>query len=415
VPRLTDPRAVVFGVFILAAGATAGATVGALASAAQTDVSGSPSVDRPPRAANLRDEGLAHGYNLDYDLAFAAFERAIAADPTDSASHRLYAATAWISLLFEQGAVTVADYLGQATSEQKRQPPNPAVDRKLRHHLDRAITLALARVAARPDDADAHYQAGAAYALQASYTSTIEGRVFGSLGPARRASRFHQQALARDSSRKDAGLTVGLYAYGVSVMPLHARLVARLAGFSGGRDRAVRLVEDAADYTSDAQTNAMLTLALIYNRERRYDDALRLIRALQRRYPKNRLLWLEEANTLLRAGRPPDARSAIEQGLAQFGTDPRPKARGEAARWHYVHGSVLAALDERELAARALRTAVAEATHDWIRGRSELEMGKVSDRAGDQDAARAAYRRALKLCSGDKDDECSKEARRWLK
>ena len=356
------------------------------AGAAQTDPGRDAGAEARQTVASLRDEGLAHGYDLDYDLAFAAFERAIAADPTDSASHRLYAATAWISLLFERGAVTVADYLGQATSDQKRQPPNPIVDRKLRHHLDRAIALALARVTAHPDDADAHYQAGAAYALQASYTSTIEGRVFGSLGPARRASRFHQQALARDPSRKDAGLTVGLYAYGVSVMPLHARLAARLAGFSGGRERAVRLVEDAAAYASAAQTNAMFTLALIYNRERRYDDALRLIRALQRRYPRNRLLPLEEASTLLRAGRPADARSAIEQGLAQFGRDPRPKARGEAARWHYVHGAVLAALDERELAARALRTALAEATHDWIRGRSELELGRVSDRAGDQQA-----------------------------
>ncbi len=57
----------------------------------------------------------------------------------------------------------------------------------------------------------------------------------------------------------------------------------------------------------------MFTLIVIYNREARYDDALRVIGELQRRYPRNRLLWLEAASTALRASRPADARRAIEE------------------------------------------------------------------------------------------------------
>ena len=60
-------------------------------------------------------------------------------------------------------------------------------------------------------------------------------------------------------------------------------------------------------------------------------DRVRVIGQLQRQYPRNRLLWLEAASTALRAGRPADARQALEEGLAKLAGDPRPRAFGEGA------------------------------------------------------------------------------------
>ena len=53
-------------------------------------------------------------------------------------------------------------------------------------------------------------------------------------------------SLDLDPSRKDAGLIVGMYRYAVSSLSLPSRLMARLAGFGGGRDRGLRMVEEAA-------------------------------------------------------------------------------------------------------------------------------------------------------------------------
>ena len=103
-----------------------------------------------------------------------------------------------------------------------------------------------------------------------------------------------------------------MYRYAVSSLSLPSRLVAHLAGFGGGRDRGLRMVEEAASYPSDVQTNALFTLIVIYNREARFDDALRVIAELQRQYPRNRLLWLEAGSTALRAGRPAVARQSLE-------------------------------------------------------------------------------------------------------
>src|SRR6185503_3161803 len=83
---------------------------------------------RSATAAELRRQGLQLGYNLDHQEALAVFCKAIAADPDDPAAYRLAAATAWISLLFERGAVTVDDYLGQARANVTRTPPTAALD-----------------------------------------------------------------------------------------------------------------------------------------------------------------------------------------------------------------------------------------------------------------------------------------------
>jgi hypothetical protein len=365
--------------------------------------------------ALLRTHGLQLGYNLDHAEALTAFRSAFAADPTDTAAYRLAAATAWIDLLFEQGAITVDDYLGQARADVPRPAPNAALAAAVRDSLGQALTLAEGRLDAHPADPDAHYEVGAAYGVLASYTATVDGRLLASLGPARRAYREHERVLQLDPARKDAGLIVGLYQYAVSNMRAPMRLLAHLAGFGGNRERAIHFVEGAAGYPSDAQPSALFTLILIYNREARYDDALRVIAELQQRFPRNRLLWLEAGNTALRAGRAAEARTTLEEGLERSAQDPRPKAFGEEARWRYAYGSALVALRHDAAADRELRAALEAAKHDWVRGRVHKELGKLADLAGHRSGALDQYRLAEQLCRRDRDDVCSDEAAKWQK
>jgi hypothetical protein len=115
----------------------------------------------------LRAKALELGYNLDHTEALATLNQAIAADPTDPAPHRLAAATIWINLLFQQGAVTADDYLGQARSSVDRRPFPPELAAAFRAHLDRALALSQARLRANPRDTDARFQVGAAYGFLA--------------------------------------------------------------------------------------------------------------------------------------------------------------------------------------------------------------------------------------------------------
>lgn len=366
-------------------------------------------------AAEWRARGLELGYNLDRTEAFEAFQRAIDADPHSPAAYRLLAAAAWVGLVFEQGAVTADDFLGEARATYRRATPNADFAKIFRSALDRAIALSEQHLRARPDDAAARFHAGAAYGFQAAYTATIEGRLFGSLEPARRAYREHQRVLELDATRKEAGMIVGMYRYAVSTLSVPLRLGAVLAGFGGGRAEGLRLVEDAAAHPSEVRANAQFTLVVIYSRESRFDDALRVIRSLQRQFPRNRLLWLEEGSAALRAGRPKEAQLALEAGLARLARDTRPRAPGEESRWRLAYGSALVANRELAAAGHELRLALELSTRDWVRGRAHTELGKLADIAGDRSRALEQYRQAYHLCRSDNDGTCSSAARALAK
>jgi tetratricopeptide (TPR) repeat protein len=352
---------------------------------------------------------LELGYNLDYEEALTAFRAASAEDPSNPAPYRLAAATIWIHLLFLQGAVTADDYLGPARSTLARAVPPRDIDVAFHVQIERALALAEQRLRAMPADADAHFQVGATYGYLATYKGTVEGRVLGAVGPARRAYSENERVMQLDPSRTDARLIVGMYRYGVSTLSAPLRLLAGLAGFGGGHDLGLRLIEEAASAPSDIQANAMFTLIVVYNRDARYDAALAVIGELQRRYPRNRLLWLEAASTALRAGRPADAKRTIEEGLAKFSADRRPRAFGEQARWHYYLGAALVGLDERTAAERELRAVLDGEAAEWLRGRAHKELGKLADRSGDRARANAEYRTAARICRAHKDSACVDE------
>jgi len=366
-------------------------------------------------AAALRSRGLQLGYNLDHAEALEAFKGAAAEDPSDPTAYRLAAGTAWIALLFQQGAITVDDYLGQARANLPRQAPTSALAGAFHQNLARAVALSEQQLREHPADPEAHFQVGSAYGFLASYTATVEGRVLGSLGSARRAYREHARVLALDPQRKDAGLIVGMYRYAVANLSAPMRLLARLAGFGGDREAGIRLVEDAARYPSAVQANALFALILMYNREARYEAALDVIARLRELYPGNRLLWLEAGSTALRAGRAADAKVFLEEGLARMSKDTRARASGEDSRWQYAYGSALVALREVAGAERALAAALVGAERAWVRGRIHEELGKLADLRSDRPHALTEYRAAERLCQEDHDSDCSKELKALMK
>jgi len=364
-------------------------------------------------SAELRSKGYELAYNLDHAEAVAMLRRAVAIAPDDSASHRALAAVTWLQILFRHGTITVDHYLGGAAKgDVKLKPPPPELARQFREHADRAIALSEQRVQRAPNDPRSHFDLGSSLGLLASYTASVEGRVLGALRAARRAYNAHERVLQLDTRRKDAALTVGTYRYLVSTLSMPARWMAYIVGFGGGRDEGIRMVETAAAFGGDSQTDARFALILLYNRERRYQDALRVVAELQRRFPRNRLLWLEGGSTALRASQFAAAEMTLSQGIAMAARDARPRAGGEEVLWHYKRGLARVALKRDADATDDLRRAVAAQGQQWARGRAHLELGKLADRAGDRTRAHGEYDRAIALCAGDNDPRAADEARR---
>jgi tetratricopeptide (TPR) repeat protein len=175
------------------------------------------------------------------------------------------------------------------------------------------------------------------------------------------------------------------------------------------------LIEEAAAYGGENQTDAHFALVLIYNRERRYADALAQLAVLRERYPRNRLVWLESGATNLRAGRALDAERFLSEGIARFADDRRQRMFGEEALWRYKRGAARAALGRTAEADADLRGALSLDARKWVLGRSHLELGKLAIKAGNRPAAQREFQQAVTLSESDNDPGTAEEARRLMK
>ena len=363
-------------------------------------------------SAALRRQAFELAYNLDHEAAVALLRQATVDHPSDAAAHRALASVLWLNMLFSRGAVTVDHYLGSFSRTQVELSRPPAdLDYEFRKHVARAIELADAQARSSPRDAQAHYDLGAAVGLQASHIATVEGKMFAGFKAARRAYDEHEKVLELDASRKDAGLVVGTYRYVVSTLSLPLRMMAYVVGFGGGRERGIAALQQTAAGQSEARTDALFALVLIFNRERRYDEALQVLEQLRRLYPRNRLVVLEEGATALRAGRPAQAEAVLTEGLAQLARDRRPKMPGEEALWRYKRGAARGALNRIDQARADLIAAAAPEAQDWVRGRANAELARLALRKGDRESARDLAARAESLCQKGSDPACVDDAR----
>ena len=369
-----------------------------------------------PTSSQLRLQALELAYNLDHDEAMALLRRAVASAPDDPAPHRTLAAVVWLNMLFRRGAVTVDHYLGSFTRARvdMKKPP-PELDAEFKRHVTRAIELARQRVAARPNDAQARYDLGSALGLEASYTATVEGRLLAGFKGARAAFDEHERVMELDRTRRDAGLIVGTYRYVVSTLSLPVRWMAYVVGFGGGRERGIQMLEQTAAVPGDSQVDAMFALILVYNRERQYDQALRVLASLRRMFPRNRLVVLEAGATALRAGRLTEADKLLTDGMAMFAKDKRARIPGEEALWRYKRGAARAALGRLDAALEDLRVATRGDAQAWVGGRARVELGRLALKRGDRAAAAAEAREADALCQQGNDPECVEDAKKLLR
>lgn len=364
-------------------------------------------------SAGIRHKAFELAYNLDHEPAIALLRKAIEEAPNDPANHRALATILWLHMLFQRGAVTVDHYLGSFSRTQvELSKPPPDLDAAFRSHVDRAIKLAEARMAAAPSDAQAYYDLGAAVGLQASHIATVQGKMFAGFKAARRAYDAHERVMQLDASRKDAGLIVGTYRYVVSTLSLPLRMMAYVAGFGGGRERGIQMLEETAAGGGESRTDAMFALVLMYNRERSFDPALRVLGELRRLYPRNRLVVLESGATALRAGRAAQADELLTQGLKMLSNEKRPLMPGEEALWRYKRGSARLALNQLDAARADLEAAAHPSSPAWIGGRAHVQLAQLALKRGDKTAAAPLAARAEALCQQGSDSPCVAMARR---
>ena len=186
-------------------------------------------------------------------------------------------------------------------------------------------------------------------------------------------------------------------------------MMAYVAGFGGGRERGIQMLkETAAGGRRIAAWTRIFALVLMYNRERRYDDALECLQELRRLHPRNRLVLLEAGSTALRAGRASTAEELLTEGLAMLAADKRREDSGRRGLWRYKRGAARVAFaGVTTQPARTSRRDVGE-TAGWVQGRARVELARIALAAERRRAAAAEARQAEALCEQGQDPVCVK-------
>jgi hypothetical protein len=240
--------------------------------------------------------------------------------------------------------------------------------------------------------------------------ASVEGRVMAGFNAARRSYDLQETVLKMDPNRKEAGLVVGTYRYVVSTLSLPMRWMAYVAGFGGGKELGLKMIEETASAGKENRTDAEFALVLLYNREKRWADALRVLDNLHRRYPRNRLVMLEAGATATRGNRPAEAEKLLTEGMTMLAADKRRRIPGEEQLWHYKRGAARVMLWHKDDALADLRAALAPGGAGWVVGRTHLELARLALQQGDRPGARREAAEAAAVCGRSNDPICVEEA-----
>ncbi len=269
----------------------------------------------------IYDESTDALYNLDFSTAQRGYE-ALTRDYPDNPDYwNALASSIWLKITYDQQKLNIESFSRESSfgTKDSQDAVNPADEKRLRDTVAIAITKSDAILKKNPKDVRALYAKGISKATLASFEGTVKRSYFSAHGKAKEAKSLHQQVLKLDPAFDDARMSVGTYDYVIGVIPLLIRIPLGILGIrGGGKDAGIRQLEIAAAKGKNASTDAKMVLVVVYNREKKYEQALRLIEELHAKYPRNFLFEMAKASIYGKMKRWDDAVRAYEQVLAKL-------------------------------------------------------------------------------------------------
>jgi hypothetical protein len=277
-------------------------------------------------------------------------------------------------------------------------PFSRTLDEEFLPSVERAIRSTEEWTRRNPDDAEAWFYLGGAYATRVQFRVLRDDK----LAAARDGKRIKhalERAVELAPGLDDAYFGIGLYKYYADVAPAGARILRFLLLLPGGdRDEGLEQMLHARNEGRLLQGEADYQLHLVYLwYERQTDRALELLRGLQRRYPGNPLFLMQIAE--IQDTYEHDVTRSLDtwRALLSMAREQRVNASGIAeVQARLGAARQLEALHQTDHTIEQLQgiTAARPAAPYSSLGLAYLRLGEAYDRLGARPAATAAYRSA---------------------
>jgi hypothetical protein len=356
----------------------------------------SPADPGPPVSEfdRLGIEGNAAVYNLDYAGARQMFQKMTELAPDRPAGYVYLANDLWLETLNSNRRLSSSLYSSESFYVQtgESDKTDKKRDREFADLIKQAIVMAVAIQSKDATSTEGLYYHAAALGLRAAYSATV-GRSFRrAIADANDSILLYKKVLKVDPNYYDAYLSLGLYEYVVGSLPFGWRILARLAGLKGSRERGIQQLETVADHGKYASDDARVVLIGIYGREHKLDRALEVVSYLAAKYPRNYLLGVERAAMLYRASRKEEGERAFAEMLKDERTS---QAAFDVV--NYQWGEALMANGDFASARERFSSVINWPKSDpGLISLSHLHAGQALDALGRRTEATAEYKTVLK-------------------
>ena len=357
----------------------------------------------PPAAYQLRgDDALVRVYDVILEARFdqvdAELRRACIAAP-EEACDVLAAAALWWRILLD--------------------PDSRQLDDEFSAAVERAIASTEAWTERAPQDPEAWFYLGAAYASRVQWR-VLRDQKLAAARDGKRIKQALEQCIELAPTLDDAYFGIGLYRYYADVAPAAARFLRFLLLLPGGdREEGLEQMLRARERGRLLQGEADYQLHLVYLwYEERTDRALELLHGLHRQYPTNPLFPMRIAEIQDAYQHDITASLATWRTLLGLAREQRVNAAGIAeVRARLGIAQHLEALHQTDRAIEQLQDVVAAkpvAPHAAL-ATAYLRLGEAFDRVGQRPEAIAAYKNAASLAPRDDNNHIAEQAVRHVR
>jgi hypothetical protein len=253
-------------------------------------MTGSANIVRSPEI----DKAFDRMYNFDFDGMFSVLDEYVRVRPEDPMSYSARSVGCLFSELHRMQILATEFFTNDdKLTDKKNLKPDPAMRAQIFQMTQEARKRASVILASNPNDRNALAAMCTAAEVETDYTILVDKKYIRSFSMSKETQKQARRLLAMDPPEMDAHLTLGMVEYVVSNMNWFYRLFIRFNQIEGSKKKAVENLKDVIRGGHYYVALAKILLSVVYLRENQPEQALILMRELERDFPDNVLIHSE--------------------------------------------------------------------------------------------------------------------------